>query len=394
MGETTQPIWVDEPGALADLVERLTHAGRVGLDTEFHGERSFYPQLMLVQLATEDAIYLIDPLAELDLKPLFEVLARPQPLVIGHALHNDLEIVFLRYGLLLEGVFDTQIAGSFLGHGLQAGLSNLLRAVLHVRLAKDGQMGDWSRRPLPRRQLSYAADDVRHLLALHDNMQADLQQRGRAGWAAEECAALFAEGRYGRDPMQAWRRVSGARGLKPREAGILVELAAERDRMAAELDRVVHHVLSDDLLIALCRAAPRDHNALHGDRRFRNRTLHRYADRLVAAVVRGSEQPLERPRGRKPPSPGVEAAAALIMMVVGELADREDLAPPLLLRRKDLQRALADGVTSQEELAEALNLRGWRKALLADLVWEMWTGQRAARCVRDEEGPHVAFERV
>jgi ribonuclease D len=366
-------------------------AERVGIDTEFHGERSYIPRLMLVQVATEEHIYLVDPLANLDLLPVFELLAAPSPLVIGHALHNDLEIVYLRYGLRLKGVFDTQIGGAFLGHGLQAGLATLLRTILDVRLPKDGQMSDWSRRPLPSRQLNYAANDVRHLLEVHDHMSGELERLHRQPWVEQECALLGADGRYERDGETAFRKVSGARGLRHPQTGILVELAAERERIAAELDRIPHHMMSDDLLMALCRAAPKDREALNGDRRFRNRQLHRNADRLLAAIARGRQRKVARPLRRKTAGPGGETVSALVMLLVGRVAEQHNLAPQLLLRRKTVLSALAEDPTDRESMATALGLRGWRAELLANQIWELLNGRCSARCGRDRHGLHVEF---
>jgi len=380
----------DEEG-LNGLLDDLDKADRVAMDTEFHGERSYIPRLMLLQLATEEAIYLVDPLAKLDLGPVFETLAGPKPLVVGHALHNDLEIVFLRYGLRLQGVFDTQIGGAFLGHGLQAGLATLLRTILNIRLPKDGQMSDWSRRPLPNRQRNYAANDVRHLLAVHDHMAGELNRLQRQPWVDEECALLWADGRYKRDVTNAWRKVSGARGLRHPQTGILVELAAERERIAAELDRIPHHMMSDDLLLALCRAAPRDREALNGDRRFRNRQLHRNSERLLAAIDRGRGLKLERAPRRRTAGPGAETVSALVMLLVGRVAEQHNLAPQLLLRRKTVLSALADDPKDRDAMAEALGLKGWRAELLADAIWGLLSGHVWARCGRDKQGLHVEF---
>lgn len=392
MALRSDAIWVADESGLTAMLEALALSDRVAIDTEFHGERSYIPQLMLLQIATKDAIYLVDPLAEIDLLPVFELLAAPTPLVIGHAVHNDLEIVYLRYGLRLQGVFDTQIAGAFLGHGLQAGLAALLNTVLSVRLPKDGQMSDWSRRPLPPRQSDYAANDVRYLLDLHDFMAGELDRLGRTRWVDEECASLWADGRYVRNSELAWRRVSGARGLRHPQTGILVELAAERDRIAAELDRIPHHVLSDDLLLAVCRAAPTDLESFSGDRRFRNRQLHRYADRLLAAIERGRHRKVERTPRRPLPPPGSDTVAALIMMLVGDIAEREELAPQLLLRRKTLLAALAEDVSSVEAMATTLELSGWRGELLIDPIWGLLSGRRSARCRRRGRTLQVIFE--
>ena len=392
MAQALEVIWVDTEEALGALIDDLVGLSRVAVDTEFHGERSYIPHLMLVQIASEQAIYLVDPLAEIDLHPLFSCLARPELLVIGHALHNDLEIIYRRYDLVVSSIFDTQIAGAFLGYGLQIGLTALLRTLSRVKLAKGSQMSDWSRRPLPERQVQYAANDVRFLLAAHDKMSAALDRRGRVQWVDEECARLEDGQRYARDPKDAHRKVSGGRNLKPHEAGVLVELAAERDYIAAELDRVPHFVISDDILVALSRRAPRTVNDLAGDRRLRNRQVQRHAERLITAIDRGREKPWRRPKGRPPAGPGVEAVAAMVMLMVGQIATKESIAPPLLLKRKIIQGALQDGAGDRETLLDELGLYGWRRSLLGDTIWELVDGKRAAVCRRDRDGMYVAFE--
>lgn len=380
------PHWVDTQDGVTRLIEALRGQERVAIDTEFHGERSYIPHLMLIQLGTEDDIWLVDPLADIDLMPLLTFLAQPKPVLIGHALHNDLEIIFLRYGVVMEGVFDTQVAASFLGYGLQVGLTNLLREIADVRLPKGAQMADWSRRPLPERQVVYAANDVRYLPAAHRVLSDALAERGRSAWVAEECLALSSRARYARDPMLAYRRVSGNRKLKPLEGGVLVELAAARDRLAAKADTVPHFLLSDDVLMTLARRLPKSREDLNGNRRLNNRNVHRYADIWIDAVARGRKTPLPRPPPRPPMTPGIDAAAALIMLLVNEVADREALAPQLLLRRKLVQQALFGTFANQEELMEALELAGWRRALLGDLVWNLLDGRMNIACERDASG--------
>ncbi len=391
----SEPHWVATQDDVERLASHLRDKPRVALDTEFHGERSYVPHLMLVQLATEDDIWLVDPLADVDLKPLFEAVAGPTPLLIGHALHNDLEILFLRYNTVFEGVFDTQVAASFLGFGLQVGLTGLLREVAGVRLPKGAQMADWSVRPLPARQGEYAANDVRYLLHAHHVLSTDLDQRGRSGWVAEECLPLGNSERYQRNPQLAYRRVSGYRKLRAREGGVLVELAAERERLAAEQDLVPHFLVSDDVLMTLARRMPQARDDLKGNRRLNNRNVHRYGDRWIAAVARGQHTPLEQPKARPPTTPGMDAAAALIMLMVNEVADREDLAPQLLLRRKVVQRVLQAGTIEREGLLDAFGLVGWRRELLGELIWDLLDGRVNVACERHgERGLGVVFRRM
>ena len=239
MHAQTEPIWIADGAGFDALIADVEASDRVAIDTEFHGERTYVPKLMLVQIATERAIYLVDPLSDIDLPALCDALAQPDgPLVIGHALHNDLEIIFLRCGKLLPRVFDTQIAAAFLGHGLQVGLANLVSRLCDTRLAKDGQMADWSRRPLSDKLRRYAADDVRYLLAVHDTLARGLRERQREAWVMEECARLADGARYQRSPERAYLRVGRHRTLRNPDLGVLAAVAAERERLASELDIV------------------------------------------------------------------------------------------------------------------------------------------------------------
>ncbi len=375
---------VEDEAGMGALLEALKGESLVAVDTEFHSERSYTPRLMLLQVATRDQIWLVDPLAGFDLAPVFDVLAQPGCTVLGHALRNDIEIMALRYGRVPARVFDTQVAAAFLGHGLQIGLAGLLRTLLDLRLAKDSQMSDWSRRPLSPAMSGYAADDVRYLHTVHDMLQEDLVRRDRVRWVDEECAELCVLERYGRDPAEAWQRVSGARRLRPAELGVLVEVAAERERIAAAQDIVPHFLLPDDRLVMLARRRPEHMSELDGDRRMHHRALGRHADQWLAAVARGVDAPMELPRGRPPPRDTHEAVASLMMLVVARFADELALAPQLLVKRKDLLRALEGGGGDHETLVAEAGLVGWRAELLADPLRRLLRGELLVSCAADE----------
>lgn len=387
------PVWIDTQEQLTALIATLRGAERIGIDTEFHGERTYIPRLMLLQLATEEDIYLVDPLAELDLCALFTAIAAPDgPLVIGHALRNDLEIVYLRCGTVLPRLFDTQIAGAFLGFGLQVGLSNLVAKVCDEGLPKDGQMADWSRRPLSEKLCTYAANDVRYLLQLHTKLGGDLIERGRDPWVIEECSRLSSADRYERDPTAAYKKVSKYRTLKPDALGVLAEVAAERELFAREFDMVVHFVVPDDILVTLARSTPSTRHELKAHRRLNHRNITRHADRWLAAIRRGIDTPMQLPKARPPSACNVDAASALVMLLVAELARQNELASQLLLKRTTVQSALMGGFDSREELLEELGLSGWRAELVGQPIWELLSGNLRAACEYDDGQIRVGFE--
>ena len=384
--DSTPSTWIDTAAGLDDLIAALAGQASIAFDTEFHGERSYLPHLMLVQVATRDQIYLVDPLADLEIAALFRGMRDSGAVVIGHALHNDLEIVALQYDVWLENLFDTQIAAAFCGFGLQIGLASLLGTELDLRVPKGAQLADWSRRPLPEKQSLYAANDVRYLHTLYDRMAGRLDQSGRRAWVDEETAPLAEPGRYGRRSEDAWQRVTGARRLQPKELGILAELAAERDRIAREVDTVPHFLISDELLLGLARHAPSDRDGLLGDRRFTHRNITRYVERWLAAVALGRQQPMQLPKGRPPPEAGVEAVAGLVMLLVNDVAANEGVAAQLLMRRRNVVEALQDGCPSEAELWERLGLTGWRVDLIGEPVRRLLQGQTHAqiRCSSDQ----------
>ena len=379
------PIITTEP-QLQALVDALNRADLVGFDTEFHSERTYVPRLMLLQFATREGIWLVDPLAEIDLKPLVQALRRPDLTVIGHALRNDLRILWLQFNLLPQRVFDTQIAAAFLGHGLQIGLAGLLQAALGVHQPKGDQMADWSKRPLPERMAGYAAGDVAHLLALHTLLVDELTQLGRAEWVAEECATLTDSAPYIRDPDAAFQRVAGGRRMDAREAGVVRALAVEREAIAQEEDIVPHFLLPDEMLHTLARVAPVRRADLEADRRLSHRTVYRHAQRWLDAVARGLAEPHHRPPGRAPPGWELEAVAALMMLLVNDIAVKQNLAPQLLVKREALLNAVREPLATREALSEALGLAGWRAELLVEPLWTLLDGQLAVRCQRQTNG--------
>ncbi len=374
------------------VIAALALTDAVAFDTEFHSERTYVPRLMLMQLATRDAIFLIDPLDGADLRPLFAAMARPGLVVVGHALKNDLRIVWMLHEMLLNEVFDTQIAAAFLGHGLQIGLSGLLQHVCGVHQPKGDQMADWSQRPLPERLLGYAAGDVRHLLAVYDLLREQLQAAGRLAWALQECAELTAADRYARDPDAAYLKVAGQRRFEPREAGVLFALVQERDAIALQEDIVPHFLLPDDTLLLLARQAPKKRADLEGDRRFQQRGVQRYAQRFCDAVERGLQQPFHRPPGRPPPPPELEAVTALLMLQVNEIATEHSIAPQLLVKRDTLTNALRQGHASEQAFISACELSGWRAELLQAPLWALLTGKTQVVCERGgAAGVRLAF---
>ncbi|MGA3219653.1 MAG: HRDC domain-containing protein [Acidimicrobiales bacterium] len=357
------PWLITTPEDLAALVEELSSTRRYALDTEFHRERTYWPRLALVQVAWEPApghpvaIALVDPLA-VDPEPLAKVLGGPAVLV-AHAASQDLEVLARACQLLPSTLFDTQVAAGFLGYG-SASLASLVDRFLHVRLAKGDRLTDWSRRPLSASQLSYAASDVAHLLALTDVISELLSSRGRLVWAEEECAALLARPVGATDPEEAWWKLRDNRQLQGAARSVAQEVAAWRERKAREHDVQPRMVLPDLALLSIAHSPPPSAEKLHETRGIDARYLRGGADQeIMEAVARGRALPSEQLRVAQADqvSKELRPAVALASAWVAQLARDEEVDAALLATRSDVVEFLS--AKPQARLGQ-----GWRAGLV------------------------------
>ncbi|MGC9992055.1 MAG: HRDC domain-containing protein [Candidatus Cybelea sp.] len=374
----TQSIVADRAG-LEELCTRVRDAARVALDTEFHAERTYSARLMVVQLCFDDGAVIVDALALTDLRPL--VLALTQTTVVGHALSADLKIFADRYALVPSRVFDTQVAASFLGYGMQISLADLVRSVCGVRLAKSQTVSDWSARPFSERQIEYLVDDVVHLLPVYDALLPRLEKKGRYEWVFEECAELGDIERYRMDERRAYLRIPGAMRMSRRELGILNELVKLRDAVARERDLPVRYVLPDDVVAGLAATKPSKADDFAQLRRFDGGMKRQLGPSILAAVARGqalAEDDLPQ-RPARPAAPARDALVSLLGAAIAEIAREAELPSSLLVPRAALERLAREVPPDFESFERVLALQPWRLGLVAEPLWRMLSGQAVLR---------------
>ncbi|HEY8298275.1 MAG TPA: HRDC domain-containing protein [Candidatus Baltobacteraceae bacterium] len=370
---------ITTPQELEALCERVRNAPRVGLDTEFHNERSYTARLMVVQLAFEDGAALVDPLVLPDLRSLAEALC--ETTVVGHALTSDLKIFADRFDLVPPRVFDCQVAASFLGYGMAISLADLVRELNHVRLKKSQTVSDWSARPLSEHQIEYLIDDVAHLLDMQDKLEERLEAKGRLAWAAQESAAVADIEKYRVDTRRLYMRIPGSNRMSRRELGILLELATLRDRLARDRDLPLKYVMPDDVLAGLATLRPKRLEDLAALRRLEAGTRRSLGPALLEAVARG-EAVAEDALPHKSPRPlgnARETLAALMSVVVGEIAREHELPASLLVPRAALERAAREVPADRESFEAVLDLSAWRTGLVGEPLWRLLSGENALR---------------
>ena len=362
--------WVSSKEDLTELVGVLRGLDEFCFDTEFHRERSYYPQLALLQLAWDGGTALVDPLA-VDIRSLGPCFVGDATVIV-HAAGQDLEVLDRACGCVPTNLLDTQVAAGFLGFSTPS-LATLAERMLGVHLPKGDRLTDWRQRPLTSTQLAYAASDVTNLLPLARLIRQQLAAAGRLEWAIDECRTLHATARAPQDPQTAWWKIKEVRNLRGRSRGVAQAVAAWREETAAQVDRPVRTVLPDLAVLAIATHVPTTLDQMRALRGVDGRVPKgESAAGLLAAVVEG--QSLDADRIRVPPVDDVERgqrpAANLVSAWLGQLARDLRIDPTLLATRADLHAFLRGD--SDARLAE-----GWRGQLVGERVRQLVSGDAA-----------------
>lgn len=354
---------ITDSDALAAFCREVATAPYVTVDTEFLRERTYYPELCLIQIARpgggEDAAVVIDALAPgIDLSPFYELLGDPDVVKVFHAARQDLEIFWLRAGVIPSPFFDTQVAAMVCGYGDQVGYDTLVRQIVRASVDKSSRFTDWSRRPLSPAQLAYALADVTHLRVIYERLSAQLRKNGREAWVEEELAVLTNPETYRTDPADAWQRLKFRSGA-PRFIAAVRELARFREETAQKRNVPRNRILKDDALLELAAARPTSIEDLGSSRLLQREARRGEIAEGILGAIRAAEAvalkdlpdvPATPPR--RPP--GSEALADLLRVLLKARADASGVAQKLIASSADLDAIAAD------DAADVPALSGWR----------------------------------
>lgn len=345
----------------------------ITVDTEFKRETTYWAKLALIQVAGEDTLAAIDPLAEgISLEPFYELMRNENVLKVFHAARQDVEIFVHEMGDVPHPLFDTQLAAMVCGFGESVGYETLVNKMTGARLDKVARFTDWTRRPLAKRQIDYALGDVTHLREIYLKFAAMLETSGRAGWLDEEMDVLTDPETYRIDPADAWKRIK-ARSRNRRFLAIVRAVAAWREEYAQKYNQTRNRVIRDDALMEVAANAPKDPEALAKIRGFPDKIARNEAGRELLDAIRAAEAlpedqlPKAPKGGGRGPNGGPAADALKLLLKIK--SQEHDVAAKLIASSADLDM-LAEG--GRPDIPA---LKGWRYELFG----------RDALAVRDGE---------
>jgi ribonuclease D len=368
---------------LPDLLAQLGGAERVAVDTEFHAERRYWPELFLVQVQVPGAdAWILDPLKG-ELEAAGEALVSVPWLVHGGS--QDLRLLQRALGTVPDDVYDTQIGSALCGERYPQGYGTLVSEHLGLQLPKASTLSDWSRRPLSDEQIAYAIDDVARLPALWAAIEAKLVALDRLDTARQACAEFRADSIADVQPREAWRSIHASAGMNGAQRSVLRELCAWREQTALDSNVPPRAIVNDGVAIELSKRPPATRERLLANRRF-PRHAKRYVDDLLGCIERGlASAPDEHPRCVERHTAPWRLAATLRAWALIE-GHRQRWAPRWVLPDDRIDRLALARPADRSALADELG--PWRDALLGDDLWALLTGEGLLR-VSDGQA-HVA----
>jgi len=375
---------IQDAAGIAQLAGDLAGSGMVAFDTEFIRERTFFPQLGLLQVANLERAWLVDPLALSagDLEPLLKILTNPKVLKIGHAVEQDQECLYSTYKTVASPVLDTAIAAALTGRGDQIGLAALMQKVLGRRLPKGHTRTDWLKRPLPAMMSKYALADVEHLVAAAEILLEDLDRRDRREWALKLSAEFGRAERYEPDPAALAERLAAGRRLSSAEYSVLRELVLWREERVRRLNLPRRWVADDPLLVKLAHAQPASEEELSHFRGLGAKTLQTGSGDILKAVKRGlASQPKQQPEHNGRPRSDRDDAPALAVLkcFLNVLAHAHDVPVRFLVDPDNLPALLHGRFENVRDLRESRVLKKAAVDLFGEELLAVLNGERALR---------------
>ena len=343
---------------LADTLSRtLSRHDRIAVDTEFMREKTYFAQLCLIQIATPDEIWCVDPLTSNDGSEFWQAfLSRSWVL---HSARQDIEVLYQSAARMPAAIFDTQVAAALLGLPPQIGYAGLVKQLFDIEMDKSHTRADWTRRPLPDGFLRYAAEDVEHLLPAAEKLAEDLDKLRRLDWALQDSALLLNPGLYETGGDQAIDRLKGARNFRGRRRGAAMRLAAWREQEAIERNRPRQWIMRDAVLLEIADRRPNSISQLKRIDGLSEKLVKRIGEALLAELEAAGHDEIDY----RPPGPPDEAQKALLKEMqakVAACAAELDLAPETIASKRELSAVIISGNR------ESRVFSGWRAELIGD----------------------------
>ncbi len=354
---------------LRNLCTRLSNYDFLAVDLEFIREKTYYPLLCLIQVASKDEAAIIDPLApDMDLNPFFELMQNDKIVKVFHSCRQDVEILYQLSGKVPQPLFDTQIAAMVCGFGESIGYERLVKAVLNIELDKTDCLSNWQLRPLNEHQLEYACGDVTHLINVYEYLKQQLEEKGRVDWIKEEVDVASSEKTYVTEPLEAWERIK-FRSHNSKVLSNLRDLAAWREKRAQDKNVPRQSIIKDDVLTMIATANPQSREDLEKIRGMRKDVANgKLADEMLEVLSNVKVDNKISKQKKNDTYNSIPSLVEMFKMLLKIVSQEEGVVARIIATDTDLQKL---GAYKDKDCAV---LSGWRKEIFGKKALKLRDG--------------------
>lgn len=369
-------LYIDTNESLKIFCEQIRDCRFCALDTEFVREKTYYPVLSLIQLATETRQACIDPLAIDDFTPLVEIFNVPSMVKILHSPGQDLELFYQQLNALPQPIFDTQLAAAVLGYANQIGYADLVKRVCSVQLEKKYTRANWSRRPLSKGELDYAMDDVRYLIEIYQQLHSQLQEKGRLEWIQADLEKLSKPDAYQVDFSSLWKRLKGVQRLKGAALNNADQLCRWREQLAIQKNRPRRWIIKDEDIVDIARFKPGNHEELAQIGNLSAEYVKKNGNAILQVLSQAAQmRPDQYPKQTdfKQLNNQQQAIADCLMALCRLVSEQNEIALASVATKKELDQLILG--KRDNKLCS-----GWRYEMLGQHLLEFLEGGLSLRC--------------
>ena len=359
---------------LNELCSRLSEKDFVAVDLEFIREKTYYPILCLIQIASDDEAAIIDPLApDMDFSSFFKLMQNQKVVKVFHSCRQDVEILYKMSGKVPTPLFDTQIAAMVCGFGESVGYERLVKAVFGIELDKTDCLSNWQLRPLNEHQLEYACGDVTHLVNLYTYFKQKLEENGRLGWIKEELAVAADPKTYQVNPQEIWQKIK-FRSHNSKVLSNLRDLAAWRELRAQEKNTPRQSIIKDDILTMIATAAPKSKEELEKIRGMRKDVASgKLGDEIIEVIKKVKTDNKITKNQAVEDINFIPSLVEMFKLLLKIVSQQHDVVPRLIASEYDLHRLGAFKDKNNPVL------EGWRNEVFGKKALKLRKGELSIR---------------
>ena len=358
--------------ALEKNLKLIENEEYISIDTEFIRENTYFSKLCLIQVASKNHSFIIDPLKkDINLDPFRKILKKNSIIKIFHSGRQDMEIFYHLFGELPKPIYDTQIAAMVCGFGDQVSYENLVNTLLNIRIDKSSRVSNWSFRPLTEKQIIYALSDVTHLVRIYEKLKNQISDGNRSLWIEDEMKSLAETKNYKLNPSEAWMKIK-IKSTKREYLNRVKFLAEWRENVSIKSNVPKNRIMRDDTLLDLASINPKSNEDF---KRIRYFNIERDVEKInqISEILNKAQGVPERlwPENKNIKKNKVKSLAILelLKVLIKHVCEEQKVAQKLIAKQDELE-LIAEGKFDRLKV-----LDGWRYKIFGKLALELIEGK-------------------